>query len=373
MTTTSKYRNVFILGSGFSRNLGLPLQSEFTSELLNVGQRQLSGPAMQKVLEFVQFAFHPKSGRAKNWPDLEDVFTCIDMSANTGHNLGSKFTPKALRTIRRLLISRIIRVLYDGYENAKRTEGAEWEIFRKFINKIHPSRDVFVALNWDTIIESGLSDIRGIDRYSYGCNAVPISLPTFGNHINYLPNESTLLPPRIIKMHGSINWLYCDNCRRIYYVLPKQISKVATQIVRSDEWADILPEQGKAEKLRRFKCKECKSVDLTTRIATFSYIKALNSPMLQRSWQEAEIALRDASRWVFIGYSLPSADYEFKYLLKRVQLSRTSRPNIILVTGNSGAKDTKLKYQRFFGETFELKYNFFKAGLDESAIKAAFE
>jgi hypothetical protein len=44
--------------------------------------------------------------------------------------------------------------------------------------------------------------------------------------------------------------------------------------------------------------------------------------MFERSWLSAERLLRQAKKWVFIGYSLPAADYEFKHLLKRVQLSR---------------------------------------------------
>ena len=55
--------------------------------------------------------------------------------------------------------------------------------------------------------------------------------------------------------------------------------------------------------------------------------------MFQQSWYAAEKVLASAQRWVFIGYSLPAADYEFKCLLKRIELSRGKPPDIILVTG----------------------------------------
>jgi hypothetical protein len=74
--------------------------------------------------------------------------------------------------------------------------------------------------------------------------------------------------------------------------------------------------------------------------------------MFESSWLEAEKALRRAQRWVFIGYSLPAADFEFKYLLKRVQLAREESPEIIVVTKADDPKKSPAiqSYTRFFGE-----------------------
>jgi hypothetical protein len=49
---------------------------------------------------------------AQELPALEDIFTCIDLAAGTGHDLGvRKYTPKVLRAIRRMAIYRIFSVL----------------------------------------------------------------------------------------------------------------------------------------------------------------------------------------------------------------------------------------------------------------------
>ena len=97
-----------------------------------------------------------------------------------------------------------------------------------------------------------------------------------------------------------------------------------------------------------YKCPKCLASALGTRFATFSYRKALDFPMHERSWDSAEKLLWDAKTWVFIGYSLPAADYEFKLLLKRVQLSRPTPPDIVLITGGSSANETVLSYKKFF-------------------------
>jgi|SRR5437762_6333179 len=114
-------------------------------------------------------------------------------------------------------------------------------------------------------------------------------------------------------------------------------------------------------------CARCKDVTLGTRLATFTYLKALDFPMFQKSWFAAERLLRKAKRWVFIGYSLPTADYEFKYLLKRVQLSRRRKPEVILITKGSDTEKTFSTYQRFFGQIMKRR-NFFDKGINPDAI-----
>lgn len=88
--------------------------------------------------------------------------------------------------------------------------------------------------------------------------------------------------------------------------------------------------------------------------------------MHERSWDSAEQLLRTANNWIFVGYSLPAADYEFKLLLKRVQLSRRIAPSIVLITGGgtSAANETKSSYQKFFGPGVG---NIFVEGLDADA------
>jgi hypothetical protein len=78
--------------------------------------------------------------------------------------------------------------------------------------------------------------------------------------------------------------------------------------------------------------------------------------MFHQSWNNAEKLLVNAQRWVFVGYSLPAADYEFKYLLKRIELSRAANPpDIILVTGGDAASTTRKNYRRFLATTSTSK------------------
>src|SRR5208283_56264 len=49
--------------------------------------------------------------------------------------------------------------------------------------------------------------------------------------------------------------------------------------------------------------------------ATFS--KVFDLPHIRGTWQNAFVELREAEKVVFIGYSLPDADYHFRTLLRR--------------------------------------------------------
>jgi hypothetical protein len=73
--------------------------------------------------------------------------------------------------------------------------------------------------------------------------------------------------------------------------------------------------------------------------------------------------------WLFAS----AADYEFKHLLKRIQLSRTSAPQFVVITGGSDddCQRTYANYQGFFGRGVKKDENFFEDGLSNDAITAA--
>ena len=106
--------DVYIVGAGFSRYAGMPLQEAFTETILDVDKETQPSTTqlMQYLREFVNGAFdHSISAGHKFCPELEDLFPCIDLAANTGHHLGPSFAPGDLRTVRRALIVRIIQML----------------------------------------------------------------------------------------------------------------------------------------------------------------------------------------------------------------------------------------------------------------------
>jgi hypothetical protein len=116
--------HVYIVGAGFSMHAGLPLQAEFTEGLL-ASRDDLSHPMHALVSHlgnFVHDVFdHRVSAKARFWPNLEDIFTNIDLAANTGHHLGAGHAPSNLRTTRRVLLARMMHMLNERSSSAFHT------------------------------------------------------------------------------------------------------------------------------------------------------------------------------------------------------------------------------------------------------------
>lgn len=323
---------------------------------------------------FVNGVFdHNKSAKAAYWPTLEDVFTNIDLAANSGHHLGPNYSPSALRTERRVLLARMMYMLHERYSEAESKRAADWLQLNAFLLGLDVPKSSFISMNWDTVIERRLAELRDIQVVDYGCGAIPARFPRDGTVIKKRLLRKGLPSVRIAKMHGSVNWLYCDNCRRLYWFPPRKAMMVANQLIRREEAVKLDPRT--LDGCARWCCTNCTDVPLTTRIATFSYLKALDFPMFEKSWLSAERALRSADKWIFIGYSLPAADFEFKHLLKRVQLSRRRAPEFVVITGGliSDCDQTYTNYQGFFGRGIKRESNFFGGGLSPEAVAAAHE
>lgn len=396
----------FIVGAGFSHHAGLPLASSFTEAILEAREFG-SGPSrlmVEFLSKFVRDAFdHSTRAAARYWPNLEDVFTCVNLSANSGHHLGSTFAAADLRTVRRAMLCRIIRMLDQKYETGRKRKGADWKRLDDFFWQIDPRRVGFISMNWDTVIERKLAATRK-PSIDYCCDAAHAGIPEPPEPDNYRSLEKylkevekgrviTLAPlpvdrkkaetsTPIVKIHGSANWLYCDNCRQLFWFAPEESRTIADQLITRHDLSRImalLPKKRKLvegaisrqQQLPQVRCLCSEKVALGTRIATFSYRKGLDFPMFQKSWLAAEELLRFASRWVFVGYSLPAADYEFKYLLKRTQLSRERQPELIVITGGgaSEVRRTVDNYRKFFGRTVD-KSNCFDQGLSAEAVAA---
>jgi hypothetical protein len=102
-------------------------------------------------------------------------------------------------------------------------------------------------------------------------------------------SEAAISVP-VVKIHGSINWLYCDNCRHLYWFPVKDGLSVAMQLLTGREAKRL--KLSDVSKCAKWRCVTCTDVPLTTRIAGFSHHKALDFPMFERSWLSAEHLLR---------------------------------------------------------------------------------
>lgn len=348
MQQQSKQKVAFILGAGFSKCAELPIQAEFSPLLTS---RDFNSPADVLITgiisNFLEKVFGWQEGR--EIPDLEDVFTSIDLSANNGHYLGHQYSPEMLRALRRMLIYRIFQILDQRFKVCPEIE----HLLRHYL-----SYDCsFIVMNWDLVLEKHLKEIDpslNIDYVSPSYN--------WETYEREHPAEAV----KICKMHGSSNWVYCENCKSVFFHLDKKLSlqkKVGLQVsdfhlfgnsYRKEEIKDSLSDvQGN-------RCKRCNNI-ISAHIATFSYRKSFRTAAYPAIWNEAENLLAEADNWIFIGYSLPEADFELKHLIKSAELrmpetNRERKIDAVLYQD----EQAKSKFERFFGKE---KVNVYEDGL----------
>jgi hypothetical protein len=328
---------VLFFGAGLSSVAGLPTTRELTQQFLSLPPTEATGAHLQDLISTHLRSFwdrvfaHAPGG--SNKPSFEDHFTVLDLAANTGHNLGAHYTPRQLRAIRRLSIHRVFDILDSRF--------AHNEVLGQYLHMLTTGTgNAVVTTNWDIVAERHLGDAP----FHY-------SVPMTNLSGDAVPRDG--LP--IMKLHGSSNWAYCDCCGRLFAfglregkgALHRQIFIDPTDFAVLGEVADAAVEL----RSRRATCPFC-NVPLSSRVATFSFVKVLDFVHFSTIWDNTFNMLRDASEWIFVGYSLPEADFQLRHLLKRAQLAHSGGSLKITVVA-AGAGATADRYSRFFGDALE--------------------
>ncbi len=361
MVENGSQKTTFILGAGFSKNSGLPVQSEFAKLLF---ANDLTGDLDQTITktlrEFLNNVFRWNEGN--DLPTFEDIFTCIDLSTGKNENLGIKYDPEALRSIQKMIIYRVFSILDRRFSFSEDIN----KLLRFFVKTNDgASNSSFIVLNWDIVLEKHLMQL-GFPSINYCCHSYDWSNP--------VDVKQKGIP--VCKMHGSSNWVYCKNCKTLFFDLYGKLSlRTKAGLEKSD-----FRRFDKTYTKKRFynalelnaqdrECRICKNMP-STHIATFSYKKAFDTRLYSSIWDTAEKLLADSNHWVFIGYSLPEADYELKHLLKLAQLRHAHRKPLkekkIDVVVMKDEK-TKEKFNSFFGKN---NVSFYNNGLSEYLQKA---
>lgn len=327
----------FILGAGFSKCADLPIQAEFSPLLTS---KNFNTPFDREITANIK-------GFLKNvfdWqekceiPALEDVFTFIDLSITNGHYLGCRYSPTMLASLRKMLIYRIFQILDNQFSMCD-------DILQLLDHYQHHDCS-FIVMNWDIVLEKHLLKLNPSSYINY-------IAPSYDWHNQRSGNPGHGI--KICKMHGSSNWVYCENCKALFYQLDQKLSlhkkvglsKEDFQLFNEDFAEQYFSDQVSAG-MEDNSCHRCHSV-LSSHIATFSYRKSFRTAAYSAIWYEAENLLADAEKWIFIGYSLPEADFELKHLIKSAELripdANPKEVEAILYQDEYAAD----KFRRFFG------------------------
>jgi len=360
---------VVVLGAGFSMAIKAPSQRQLLPEMIRLNPNELESKqqsAFTKNLALVKRLIEDEMllDTAQNLEaiDLEDVYTPIDRCIADNR----AFRSMPLSEV--IACRRALDTVFSIYIN-KRLESITTEntFVADLCNRVvsikqQDTRDdsiTFVTTNWDIILDNAL--YRAIDQkkgtIDYCCHTTPYYQQP-GNMPALLALGLGYFSIKLLKMHGSLNWLFCPRCERLYTTFNEKISHL--------------------EYVSKPTCRICnkrygnrtsadKGPPLVGQLLMPTYIKDLANVQIKLIWQNAGIEFSEAARIVFVGYSFPIADFELRGLLAR---SVPHSTEIHVVTHSEDELELERRYRSFFGRR---KVMFYRDGAENSMISAIWE
>ncbi len=346
MTDRASYpRTAIVLGAGASAAEGAPLQTALFREFSSCISRQRSQRANSNIQaffgDFFGFDIRDPGAESHNFPTFEEVLGILEI-ADSQEDCFRSATRRSWDTARiQKTRQDLILLIAEVLERKLQSEGKHHRLLLQNLGRQgRLGQTLFLSLNYDIVIDNSLLDLYTRPRagwdLDYGIDFTNVEMVGHAPEAQWHrpnPRKSILL----LKLHGSLNWLYCPTCRALT-LTPKE-KRVCRLKWRPEDC----------------RCKECKGLSVPIIIPP-TFFKVMSNFYLQQIWKRAEDELKQAERIIFCGYSFPDADIHIKYLLKRAEVNRPDGqgpPEVFIVNEHEGKADgqrtmERERYMRFF-------------------------
>jgi NAD-dependent SIR2 family protein deacetylase len=360
-------KTVYILGAGFSMDAGAPSQAAIIKEIFEL--RNAYPTKYRKTVHgwvdifehFLTKSLHVDDSN-KNWYSLEDIYTPIDKSISEGTSF-REYTVNDLIDLRDTFNKLIILAVRNAISSSKKKDTSIQKFARHLVemgkNRLSDEKDDRVAVittNWDILLDNTVNRLINDEPIPKGHHFSGVV--DYCCHISSLDENDHRVKPglyalgkgrynvKFLKLHGSLNWLQCPKCLRIY-----------VKFYRTWSGGYVFDEKHCRHCSRNFKADNNKSNQLLTNLVMPTYLKDLKNVQHKVIWQNAGIELSEASKVVFLGYSLPQADFELKQLLSRM-IRSDAKVDVVLIDndnpnnyeGNSKYQTAGFRFQNFFSD-----------------------
>jgi NAD-dependent SIR2 family protein deacetylase len=362
-------KTVYILGAGFSTPSGGPEQASLIQrifELPDSDDQTINAKAALK--DFLSDVMQVDTSQNIEI-NLEDVYTPIDRCLADRQSLRDKNTSylQNLRGQMEFLISLAISKSFET-ANRKNPNCSDYvNHFAKYLVDIASERgrrateamtadeakayDPFsiICLNWDILLDKAIFNALQTKDGGRAGDYEPIGVVDYCCYISSVDEGERRIRPglwtlgargynvKLLKLHGSMNWLQCSHCQQVFVSFDEKIN---------------IPNY-----INPLSCRHCSKRDIKSRLRGSlvmpTFLKDLTNFQIKLVWQNAAVELMEADELVFIGYSLPQADFEFRQMLSRM-LRKDAEATVVLFHNDQPTSQLKYKeecrrYQQFFG------------------------
>jgi hypothetical protein len=363
-------KTVYILGAGFSMPAGAPSQAALMRIVFAMKLEKDLSARRRNILKFLKDALNVDEKRVT----LEDVYTPIDRCISDGIGLKS-YSLADLHKVREDLSSLVGYAIKHELGNVSEQKA---NYVRKFARHLVEKASVraqlaagaaesraakaydplaVISLNWDILLDNALNNaLRARDNGMRG-DYDPFGVVDYCCYISSVDSEESRIRTglwslgcrgynvKFLKIHGSMNWLQCSNCQQMFVGFDE---KLILRIISESLYCRHCKKQGNHSLLR-------------SSLVMPTFLKDLRNFQIKLVWQNAAIELMEARRLVFIGYSLPHADFEFRQLLSRM-VHKHAKIDVVLWGKSENYKAECERYESFFSKH---SLEFFPEGAEE--------
>ncbi|WP_238442426.1 hypothetical protein [Desulfofalx alkaliphila] len=233
--------------------------------------------------------------------DMEEVLTLLHIELEEQPH--SETLKKACQEYMLLMALTFDKILY----------GDPCPYHQKIAASLSPG-DVIISFNYELLMDNALlSENNWSPKDGYGVEC------------HLLSNENLLIqqPSRVqlLKLHGSLNWLYCNKCHQLFTALEYH-NKVLRLVFNHSEKVACT----------HMNCRH----PLQQIIIPPTMMKNYHTmPFTQKLWRRAMKALADADYVVVMGYSFPPSDFRTKWLFRKAMAMPCVKPKKVTLVNHA--------------------------------------
>ena len=338
---------VLVLGAGATKACGGPLTADILPDALAL--RAQARPDLTALIEtFLGENFHlpPTAARRKSdYPSLPTLLSLIDLALDRKQPFGAKWDADRLTLVRAAFEYAIYALIDDRLR--KNPTNVHFDLFSRF----DANPPIVITTNYDIIADNAMMAVARQKPSPAGAGPdTALRFPDYGCDISTARYRDRPKWGTLLKIHGSLNWLYCPNCHAMEVGIADSERWMA-----NEAWDINIKSVDQQYTSDRICCEDCET-RLAPLLIAPTHRKDYRNPHVGQIWFKAERALRAAKNVVFIGYSLPDDDVEVMYLLKR-GLSRPNgeKVNVTVIEKDEQGRaqtdhDVGRRYRALFGD-----------------------
>ncbi len=354
----SSPKDVYFLGAGVSALAGVPTFSNFYETAEDICKKKSmnseSNEQFERILKYWKKNF--------NKCNVEEFYSAVEMQEMLISNPIDKEKREIITT------DELENFIYSTIQKSRKSGivliDSVYELFLKNIT----TDSVIITTNWDSVLETS-SEQFSIEKgwINYEC-ALPYEkgVERHSRSLFDFDGDTPLPTYHILKLHGSLNWRFCDECRKIYYFDEKSHDRLASSEVvecNNDNSGGKLTRIIVPPKLSKL----IKPEQNNSKVNTDTSLKSLYF-QLRAIWSKASECLKMCEKLYFIGYSFPETDVQMKTFISNALRENSNLNKVIIVSsqkhGNSRVKFEE-RYLSILSRINQSKIKFYYGGFEE--------